>query len=100
MKNSPFPSSLSAAAILCVLAAGPVACGRKPAAGDGQDAGAAGAGGDGQSAGAQKEGWGDAGRPAGAAGQGPGAIASEANPGAVASIAGQPIPYKTFERYL
>jgi len=100
MKRTRLPSSLSAAAILCVLIAVAAACGRKPAAGDGQDAAAAGAGGAGQSAGAQKEGWGDAGRPAGAVGQGPGAIAGEANPGAVASIAGQPIPYKTFERYL
>jgi hypothetical protein len=97
MNRTPFPSSLSAAAIVCVLFAGTAACGSKPAATAGQNAGAAGTG---QGAGAQKEGWGDAARPAGAAGQGPGAIGGEANPGAVASISGQPIPYKSFERYL
>ena len=97
MNRTPFPSSLSAAAIVCVLVAGTAACGGKPAATAGQDAGAAGTP---QGAGAQKEGWGDAARPAGAAGQGPGAIGGEANPGAVASISGQPIPYKSFERYL
>ena len=96
MRRHPFAPCVSAAAILCVLAAGTAACGRKSPAG--QQAGAA--GGVGQGNGAQPEGWGAAGRPAGAAGQGPGAVANEANPGAVASVAGQPIPYKAFERYL
>jgi parvulin-like peptidyl-prolyl isomerase len=88
--------------MVCVLAAGTAttACGRKPAAPAGQEATSAGASGAGQGADAQKESWGAAGRPAAAAGQGPGAIANEANPGAVATIAGQPIPYKVFDRYL
>lgn len=39
--------------------------------------------------------------PADAAGsQGPGALAGEKDPGAVATIAGRPIPYRLFERYL
>src|SRR5437867_1079348 len=99
MTRNPFASSLSAAAILGVLAS-TAACSRKPATPEGQDATAAAAPAGGQGAEAQQEGWGAAGRPAGAAGQGPGAVANEANPGAVASIAGQPIPYRTFERYL
>jgi parvulin-like peptidyl-prolyl isomerase len=82
---------LMAAALAAALAAGPAACSRKPAG-----PGAAGAAGGTP----QSEGWGTAGRPAGAAAQGPGAVAHEKDPGAVASIAGQPVPYKSFERYL
>lgn len=96
MRRHPHPSSLSAAAILCLFAAG-AACGRKPAAPAAQDGSAAGVQG---AAAPGAEGWGDAGRPAGASGQGPGAVAGEANPGAVATIAGNPVPYKSFERYL
>ena len=100
MRRHPHPSSLSAAAILCLLAAGVAACGRKPAAPAAQGGSAAGGQGAGQGAGSQEEGWGEAGLPAGASGQGPGAVAGEANPGAVATIAGTPVPYKIFERYL
>jgi len=40
------------------------------------------------------------GRPAEARGQGPGGLADERDPGAVATVAGRPIPYRMFERYL
>jgi parvulin-like peptidyl-prolyl isomerase len=40
------------------------------------------------------------GRPAEAQGQGPGGLAGEQDPGAVATVAGRPIPYRMFERYL
>jgi len=40
------------------------------------------------------------GRPAEARGQGPGGLAGERDPGAVATVAGRPLPYRMFERYL
>jgi len=40
------------------------------------------------------------GRPAEARGAGPGGLADERDPGAVATVAGRPIPYRMFERYL
>jgi parvulin-like peptidyl-prolyl isomerase len=89
-----------------VLAAGLVvsACGRSKGTGDTATSGAPAPGGE---ATASAAGGGSApgeapadGRPAEARVQGPGAVAGERDPGAVATVAGRPIPYRLYERYL
>jgi len=79
------------------------ACAPSKEAGSGGAAGAAGgpAGSGGTGRGTEPAGAAPAdGRPAEARGLGPGGLADERDPGAVATVAGRPIPYRMFERYL